>query len=105
MQWLYLIAAILGAVWPLSYFVPFLAAHGLDVPLIFAQLFQTNISSFFAVDVFVTGLTIFLFVPSEGRRLGMKHLWVYILCTLAVGGSLGLPLFLYFRERKLRSDE
>jgi len=56
----------------------------------------------FTVAVFITSLTIFLFVPFEGRRLGMQHLWVYILCTLAVGGSLGLPLFLLFRERKLK---
>jgi len=30
----------------------------------------------------------------------MRHLWVYILCNLAVGVSLGLPLFLYMRERR-----
>jgi uncharacterized membrane-anchored protein YhcB (DUF1043 family) len=31
----------------------------------------------------------------------MGHLWVYIVCNLLVGLSLGLPLFLYMRERKL----
>jgi uncharacterized membrane-anchored protein YhcB (DUF1043 family) len=35
----------------------------------------------------------------------MKHLWVYVLCTLLVGVSLGLPLFLFFRERKLMSEQ
>ena len=103
MQWLFLIAAILGTVLPLSYLVPFLAAHGLDMPLFFKQLFENNISAFFGVDVFVSGLTLFLFVFSEGRRLGMRHLWVYVLCTLMVGGSLGLPLFLFFRERRLNA--
>ena len=29
----------------------------------------------------------------------MKRLWVYVVCSLAVGVSLGLPLFLYVRER------
>lgn len=103
MQWLFLIAAILGAALPLSYLVPFVAAHGLDMPLFFRQLFQNDISAFFGMDVFVSGLTLLFFVPSEGRRLGMKHLWVYLLCTLLVGGSLGLPLFLFFRERKLNA--
>jgi hypothetical protein len=101
MQWLFLMAAVLGAVLPLSYLVPFLAANGLDFPLFFKQLFQNNISAFFGVDVFISALALLLFVFSEGRRRGMKHLWVYVLCTLLVGVSLGLPLFLFFRERKL----
>lgn len=103
MQWIFLIAAILGTVLPLSYLAPFLAAHGLDLPLLFKQLFANNISAFFGVDVFVSGVTLWFFVFSEGRRLGMRHLWVYVLCTLLVGGSLGLPLFLFFRERKLNA--
>ena len=105
MQWLFLIAAILGAVLPLSYLFPFLAAHGLDMPLFFRQLFQNNISAFFGVDVIISALALLLFVFTEGRRRGMKHLWVYLLCTLLVGVSLGLPLFLFFRERKLNAEQ
>jgi hypothetical protein len=101
MQWLFLIAAILGAVLPLSYLVPFLATHGLDLSLFFKQLFQNNISAFFGMDVIVSALALSLLIFSEGRRRGMKNLWAYLLCTLLVGVSLGLPLFLFFRERKL----
>ncbi|HEY0406141.1 MAG TPA: DUF2834 domain-containing protein [Pyrinomonadaceae bacterium] len=101
MQWLFLIVAILGAVLPLSYLAPFLAAHGLDAPLLFRQLFQNNISAFFGLDVIVSAVALWLFVFAEGRRRGMRNLWVYVLCTLLVGVSLGLPLFLFFRERKL----
>lgn len=102
MQWLYLIAAILGTVLPLSQFIPFLMAHGLDIPLFFEQLFQNHISGFFGMDVIVSSLVLWLFVFSEGRRRGMSNLWLYIVCSLAVGVSLGLPLFLFFRERKIR---
>jgi hypothetical protein len=105
MQWLFLIAAVLGTVLPLSYFVPFVATHGLDLQLFFKQLFQNNISAFFGVDVFVSAVALWLFVFSEGRRRGMKNLWVYVLCTLLVGVSLGLPLFLFFRERKLNAGK
>jgi len=104
MQWLYLIAAILGTVLPLSQFIPFLAAHGLDVPLFFKQLFQNNVSAFFGMDVFVSAFVLWFFVSSEGKRRGMKNLWVYMLGTLLVGVSLGLPLFLYIRERKLNAE-
>ena len=104
MQWLFLIAAITGAILPLSYLAPFLAAHGLDVPLIVRQLFQTNISAFFGVDVIISALALLLFIFVEGRRRAMKHLWVCMLGTLLVGVSLGLPLFLFFRERKLQAE-
>ena len=104
MQWLFLIAAILGTVLPLSYFFPFLLINGVDLPLFFRQLFQNNVSAFFGVDVFVSASVLWLFVFSEGPRRGMKNLWVYVLCTLLVGVSLGLPLFLFFRERKLNAE-
>jgi lysylphosphatidylglycerol synthetase-like protein (DUF2156 family) len=104
MQWLFMIAAILGAVLPLSYLTPFLATNGLDLRLFFSQLFQNNVSAFFGMDVFVSALALWLFVFAEGRRRGMKHLWVYVLCTLLVGVSLGLPLFLFFWERKVNTS-
>lgn len=100
MQWLYLIAAILGTALPLSQFIPFLTAHGLDIPLFFQQLFQNHVSSFFGMDVIVSSLVLWLFVFSEGRQRGMSNLWLYVVCNLAVGVSLALPLFLFFRERK-----
>jgi hypothetical protein len=102
MQWLYLLLAILGAIFPVSYLVPFLLTHGFDLPELFRELFQNNISSAFGLDVVISALVLFVFVFSEGRRLQMKHLWAYVLCTLPVGVSFGLPLFLFFRERKLR---
>lgn len=105
MQWLYLIVAILGTVLPLSYLLPFLAANGLDLRLFFSQLFQNNISALFGVDVIVSALALWIFVFSEGRRRRMKHLWIYLFCTLLVGVSLALPLFLFFRERKLAALE
>ena len=51
MQWFFLIAAIFGTVLPVSYLIPFLVTNGLDLPLFFRQLFQNNISGFFAMDV------------------------------------------------------
>lgn len=104
MQWLYLVAAILGAALPLSALVPFLAAHGFDMPLFFRQLFQNNISAFFGLDVIVSSVVLWLFVFSEGRRRGMNNLWLYVVGNLAVGVSLALPLFLFFRERRLNHE-
>lgn len=104
MKWVYLIAAVVGTVLPLSQFAPFLAANGLDLPLFFRELFQSHVSAFFAMDVIVTSLVLWLFVYAEGRRRGMGHLWLYPVCNLLVGVSLALPLFLFFRESKLDAD-
>lgn len=102
MQWLFLLAAVVGTVLPLTYLVPFLTTHGLDLPLFFRQLFQNNVSAFFGVDVIISSVALWLFVFSEGRRRGMRKLWIYIVCNLLVGVCLALPLFLFFRERKLQ---
>ena len=101
MKILYLIAAILGAAFPLSQLIPFLMTHGLDLALFFTLLFSNSVSGFFGMDVVVSSLVLWIFVFSEGRRLGMRHLWVYVVCNLLVGVSLALPLFLLSRERAL----
>ena len=105
MKWLYLIVAILGAALPLSQFFPFVATSGLNMHLFVEQLFQNHISAFFGLDVIVSSLALWLFVFSEGRRRGMKNLWFYILCNLAVGVSLALPLFLFFREQHINAEQ
>ena len=104
MRWFYLVAAILGAILPLSQLIPFVAAYGLDVPLLFKQLFQNHASAFFGLDVIVSSVVLWLFVFSEGQRLRMRHLWFYIVCNLVVGVSLALPLFLFFRESKVKAE-
>ena len=100
-QYLYLILCVLGTVLPCSQLFPFLARNGFNVPLLIEQLFANRISGFFGLDVIVSSVVLWIFVLSEGRRQQMKHLWIYIICNLAVGVSLGLPLFLYMRERRI----
>ena len=104
MKKLYLLAAILGAALPLSQLIPFLITHGLDLKLFFTLLFSNSVSGFFGMDVIVSSVVLWIFVFSEGGRLGMRRLWLYVLCNLAVGVSLALPLFLLFRERVLESE-
>ena len=99
---LYLMGAILGTLLPYYYFIQVLWTYGLDLNQLFSQLFANDISAFFGMDVIVSSLVLWVFVFAEGRRLGMKHLWLYIVANLMVGVSLALPLFLYVRESKLK---
>ncbi|OYD94708.1 hypothetical protein CDG76_15045 [Nostoc sp. 'Peltigera membranacea cyanobiont' 210A] len=100
----YLLLCVLGFVLPYFQFVPFILGHGLDIKLFFEQLFANKISGFFGMDVIVSSLVLWTFVFWEGTRLKMQNIWVYIVCNLLVGVSLGLPLFLFMRERKLEQQ-
>jgi hypothetical protein len=101
LQYLYLALCVLGTALPYSQLFPFIAEHGFDLPLMTEQLFANRVSGFFGLDVIVSSVVLWVFVLTEGRRRQMKHLWVYLASNLAVGVSLGLPLFLYMRERKI----
>ncbi len=94
----YLLLCVLGTILPYSQFVPWVLQHGLDLRLFVAELFSTRIGGFFGMDVLVSAIVLWVFVAAEGRRIVVRHRWAPVAATLAVGVSLGLPLFLYLRE-------
>jgi Terpene cyclase DEP1 len=97
----YLLLCLAGTVLPYLQLVPFVREHGLDLRLFIEQLFSTRIGSFFGWDVIVSSIVLWIFVFVEGRRAGVRNLWAPIAANLAVGVSLGLPLFLYMREKRM----
>lgn len=100
----FLCLCVLGVVLPFYHFIPWLRVNGLDVPLLFQQLFATRVGAFFGMDLLVSAVALFVLMVAEGKRLQMKHLWLPMLGTLCVGVSFGLPLFLYMRERRLEQN-
>ena len=97
----YLGLCVIGAILPYSQLLPWIAIHGLDLSQFFQELFSTRISGFFALDLIVSAAVLVMFILSEGRRLDLSCLWLPVFATLLVGVSLGFPLFLYMRQRKL----
>lgn len=96
----YAALAAAGAILPYLIFVPWLAVHGLDVRLFVSQLFVTGPASIFAADVLFAAGVFILFAIVEGRRLGLRRLWLPPV-VVAVGLCCALPLFLAMRERVL----
>lgn len=95
----YLIFCVLGIVLPYSQFVPWvIAQHGVPLGLFLRELFANSIGGFFGMDVLVSAVVLIFFLRREGKRLGVRLLWLPIVGTLTVGVSLGFPLFLYLRE-------
>jgi hypothetical protein len=97
----YLVFCVLGVVLPYSQFLPWVLENGLHVGLFVRQLLANRIGGFFGMDVLVSAVVLIFFMRREGQRLGVRHLWLPIVAVFSVGVSLGLPLFLYLRERAM----
>lgn len=102
---IYLFLCVLGVVLPYSQFVPWVMENGLHVGLLFRQVFANRASGFFGMDVLVSSVVLVVFMQMERRRLAIRFRWLPIVGLCAVGVSLGLPLFLYFRESALETAQ
>ena len=102
LRYFYLGFCLLGLLLPYSQFIPWLwEHHALNMSLFVRDLFANRISGFFALDVIVSAIVLLFFIQTEGRRLGVRLLWLPTFAVLLVGVSLGLPLFLYLRQLQL----
>ncbi|KQQ10856.1 DUF2834 domain-containing protein [Rathayibacter sp. Leaf296] len=52
-------------------------------------------------DLLIVAIAAVALIVAEGRRLGMKRLWVYVLLAPLVALAFAFPLFLAMRERLL----
>jgi Terpene cyclase DEP1 len=96
-EMLYLTASIAGAVgtWWFN-------LHSLHVKGGYLQgWFANAASSSAAVDVIVVALAACVFMIVEGRRVGLKRLWLYPVLSMAIAIACMFPLFLFMRSRKL----
>jgi len=96
----YVLLSILGAVLPFSQFLPWLMAHGLDVPLLVSEIASSRIAAFGWLDVVISAVTLLFFIVFDGRESKTPYRWAPILGTLTVGVSFGLPLYLALRESR-----
>jgi hypothetical protein len=97
----YLVLCLLGALLPYWQFLPWVVAHGLNLPLFVRELFVNRISAFFGMDVLVSAVVLITFMRVESTRIQIHRRWLPILAVLLVGVSLALPLFLYLRKTRL----
>lgn len=98
-KWVYLALAVVGAIVPMSIFLPWVWTNGFAPGAFLAALNANPISRFFAWDLLISGLAVLAWIATEARRRAIPHAWVAAIGTLCVGVSFGLPLYLYLRER------
>jgi hypothetical protein len=97
----YLLFCVLGVALPYWQLLPWVLENGLHMGFFLRQLFANRIGGFFEMDVLVSAVVLIFFIRREGQRLGVRPIWLPIAAVLTVGVSLGLPLFLYLRERAM----
>ena len=61
-------------------------------------------ATFATIDLLAVALVGIIFMVAEGRRLGMRFIWLYVLLSLAVAISVALPLFLIARQFRLAGE-
>jgi hypothetical protein len=99
LAWVYVALAVLGAAIPLAAFLPWLADYGPDPSRFLQDLLANRISAFFAWDVLIAAGVVLVTVAANPDRLSPAQRAAVVVGTLLVGVSLGLPLWLLFRER------
>ena len=100
----YLLLMVPGVIVPWLFLMEFLRSGEAGVLPFFYGLFANSVASAGSSDLLISAVTFLILVYVEGRRLGMRRLWLYPLATFAIGLSFGLPLFLYHREEALQRD-
>ena len=94
----YTALCVLGFAAPYYFFARFVGEHGFDFSLLIRQVFATPASSFFAADVIVSSVVLWVFIFREAGKRSIRFWWICLIANLAVGVSLALPLFLLLRE-------
>ena len=98
MKRIYATLCVLGFVLPCYFLVQFVVSNGFNIPLFTNQLLGNQIAAFFAADVVISSVVLWVFIYRETSRQRIRLWWLCIVANLTVGVSLGLPLFLMLRE-------
>ena len=98
--WFYLVVAIAGLItaWVFNGLAVMGGATSSDYV---TAWFTTSLDWVLSLDLLVVAVAGSAFIVLEGRRLGMRYLWAYILASGVTAFAFTFPLFLAMRERAL----
>ena len=69
----------------------------------FAAWFANPAVSSLSVDLLATASAASIFIVLEGRRLGIRWYWAYVVLSFVTAVGFTFPLFLAVRERRMAS--
>lgn len=100
---IYLGLAIIGAVKPMLYYVPWFRENGLDFAAMMNAAYANAITTGLAWEVLIAAVALIVWILVEVYV--RKDYWVAAICIAVisvVGLACGLPLYLYLRTRPLK---
>jgi len=98
--WFYLFVAIVGLI--TAWVFNGLAVVGGATSSDYVEAwFNSTLDWVLSLDLLVVAVAGSAFIVMEGRRLGMRYLWAYILASGVTAFAFTFPLFLAMRERAL----
>ena len=100
--WVYLAIAAIGLVGT-AYF----NIKGFTEPSdsFLAEWFANSAVTSLSIDLLVVASAASIFIILEGRRLGMRWYWLYVIASFVTAVAFTFALFLAMRERKLAATE
>jgi hypothetical protein len=93
----YGLVAVVALVWTQIVLVDYLGSDG----NLTDDLFGNGAAHFATVDLLAVAIVGIVFMVVEGRRVGVRFLWVYVLLSFLVAISVAFPLFLIARQVRL----
>lgn len=98
--WFFLIVSAIGLVtaW---IFNGLAVMQGAGVAEYQSAWFTSTLDWVLSIDLLIVAVAGSAFIILEGRRLGMRYLWAYILASGITAFAFTFPLFLAMRERAL----
>ena len=97
----YLVLAVIGALWPMWYFLAYLRGEGGSLPGMIALWTANDAVTGLTLDLLISATALILWCLAETR---VRRNWVALVAipaTLFVGVSFGLPLYLFLRTRPI----
>ena len=95
----YIAIALIALVATWSHNIAFLIQPGNLEPLsFFRALYVNHAAASVANDIWLMCAAAFVFMLHEAKKLGIGHVWLYILLSLLVAVSVMFPLFLVARQ-------
>lgn len=96
--------AVAGAVVPWYFNIQYMRESGelLTPQRWLAAGFVNPLTGSITSDFLIGTIPVLLWIVIEARRLGMRHLWIYVLGTFLIAFAFTCPLFLMMRELHLQ---
>ncbi len=100
----YAVFAVAGVVVPWYFNLRFMAETGemLTPQRWLAGGFIDPVTSSITSDFLIGTIPVLVWMVVEGRRLGMRYIWSYVVFTFLIAFAFTCPLFLLMRERELQ---